>query len=81
MVIIEIDDSDDEMPTGKRGLSNDDNEGMRPNKKRLTKLLEELTDMPDDSDYSDSGDSSSSGSDIDSKREIARLCRKVSGIK
>ncbi|XP_058223537.1 uncharacterized protein LOC131333183 isoform X2 [Rhododendron vialii] len=80
MVIIEIADSDDEMPTRKRVLSKDDDEDVRPTKKPLPKFLEELTDMPDGSDSSDSGDSSSSGSDIDSKREIARLCRKVSGI-
>ncbi|KAG5539574.1 hypothetical protein RHGRI_019940 [Rhododendron griersonianum] len=80
MVIIEIADSDDEMPTRKRVLSKDDDEDVRPTKKPLSKFLEELTDMPDGSDSSDSGDSSSSGSDIDSKREIARLCRKVSGI-
>lgn len=80
MVIIEIADSDDDMPTRKRVLSKDDDEDVRPTKKSLSKFLEELTDMPDGSDSSDSGDSSSSGSDIDSKREIARLCRKVSGI-
>lgn len=76
MVVIEIDDSDDEMPTRKRGLSNDDSEDVKPTKKRHSKLLVELMDEPDGLDSSDTGDSSGS-SDIDVKSEIARLCRKV----
>ncbi|KAI8546234.1 hypothetical protein RHMOL_Rhmol07G0101400 [Rhododendron molle] len=74
-VVIEIDDSDDEMPTRKRGLSNDDSEDVKPTKKRHTKLLIELMDEPDGSDSSDTGDSS--GSDIDTNSEIARLRRNV----
>lgn len=77
MVVIEIDDSDDEMPTRKRGLSNDDSEDVKPTKKRCMKSLVELMDLRGGSDSSDTGDSSSSGSDRDSKSEIARLCRKA----
>ncbi|XP_058222924.1 uncharacterized protein LOC131332643 isoform X2 [Rhododendron vialii] len=77
MVVIEIDDSDDEMPTRKRGLSIDDSENVKPTKKHHTKSLIELMDEPGGSDSSDTGDSSGSGSDIDINSEIARLRRKV----
>lgn len=80
MVIIEIDDSDDEMPTRKRSLFTDDNDDAKPNKKCHTKPIQQL-DLPDDSDSSDSEDSASSDSFIDSKSEIARLNRKLAGDK
>lgn len=76
-VIIEIDDSDDEMPTRKRVISIDDNDGVKPTKKHHISLEELMENMTDGSDSSDTGDSSSSGSDIDSKSEILRLCRKL----
>lgn len=76
-VIIEIDDSDDEMPTRKRVKSIDDNDGVKPTKKHHISLEELMENMTDGSDSSDTGDSSSSGSDIDSKSEILRLCRKL----
>lgn len=76
-VIIEIDDSDDEVPTRKRVKSIDDNDGVKPPKKHHISLEELMENMTDGSDSSDTGDSSSSGSDIDSKSEILRLCRKL----
>ncbi|KAH7863434.1 hypothetical protein Vadar_017505 [Vaccinium darrowii] len=75
-VIIEIDDSDDEVPTRKRVKSIDDNDGVKPPKKHHISLEELMENMTDGSDSSDTGDSSSSGSDIDSKiAKVESVCR------
>lgn len=55
-VIIGIYDSDDEMPSRKRGSCNDDDDGLKPTKKCHANSFQEVMNIPDDSDSSDQFD-------------------------